>query len=319
MLLISSVNAQLENLVTAFSTYQIPAAECVGIQHESGSRIFIPSNAFNLNGFNKPDSLTLFYKEFFTTLDFLANNLDMHFKNTFIASGGMFELYVKLNDEIVPLNNNKEIRVEFIKKNDIAVFDEFAYDDLNKAWDKNTNYTDEEVVDDWNSNPCMEDGRIDTTTVIDLITLLPVQKIVAEECDFNTLFQTMNVPHYGLFNYDYLLNFEEAVPIAVNFRIKEVNKKMSINLPSEDKIYVVYDDINSLIYYDKDDFKENFRLLPNKTFKIFHLNENGKVATWKMPDDFNLEDLRNTEYTFELISSRKTVESLDELKDFTGI
>lgn len=300
-----NLNAQFENLETAFTTYKIPPKDCVGIQHFSGSRIFIPESAFNLKNVNNGDSLTLYYREFFDPIDFLVNKLDLHYQNSFMISGGMFELFVKLENKIVPLNMFKEIRVEFIKKNDEPLFNNFKYNQ-DSGWDKLTDYNEDVDTDDWGNNT----NSIDTVWQINPITFIDEQVIIFSGPD-NPLFQTMSITSYGLFNYDYIIKDKNAIPLIVDF---ELNNTKYIST-----VFVIYENMNSLIYYSQSDFKENFRLLSDKSFSIFAISNNNKIAKWNQPDDFNLIALKDKNYTFKLTETKQVFKTLEDLKTLVEI
>ena len=296
---VTLLQAQLSHLETDFSTYKIPAKECVGVQHYSGSRIFIPENAFALE--SNTDSVTLYYREFYTPIDFLTNNLDLHFEDGFLESGGMFEIYVKDKDEILTINTGKNIRVEMVKEHDIRALDKWYYDEEAKAWDRNTNFSDS--IDE---SLTWSDAQFNTD---DSFILIDPDEGDAEIMYLqNQVFQTMNVSDFGMYNYDRLLKEEDAVPLIVDFKLKDKDT------PIESTIYVTYEDLNTLVYYNTNDFEENFRLLPNKTFTIFTVDAKGYIAKWQQPVEFDLPALKDKFYTFEMEITEKVPASKAELE-----
>jgi hypothetical protein len=295
-------NAQIEALATPFAVYKIPAKDCVGVQHVSGSRIFIPQAAFNVSDFKGVDSLDLYYREFLNPLDFFTNQLDLHYKDGFLESGGMFELFVKYDGELVPLQAGKEIRVEMIKENEIPVLDEFYYDETSQGWDRTTQFSDTELEGFDYSNP----SATDTVIIFDPLSQETMWLISQTGLD-QDLFQTMNIDNYGLYNYDIILEEDGAVPLIASFSFNNQIIKDNVFF------YVVYKDLNTLIYYSPYDLANNFRILPDKEFKIFTVSKDGNLLSWEKPQDFDLQKVKNQNYTFSLSLKAEALNSKENL------
>ncbi|AZQ65092.1 hypothetical protein EI427_23025 [Flammeovirga pectinis] len=177
------------------------------------------------------------YKDYY---DMLFADIPMHDSNGNYISGGMFDITFKSNN--IPLKFIKEVTVEYVAdETDYAVYKGYQLDKVNNTWNELNvpvlNYATNVASDaaDWGSSP------ISTTPEI-------VEGWDDEDCwcgeeadGLIAVAKTLGIKSNGLYNYDYIIDNEDFVPLLV---------KVSTEIK---RIYVHYKGLNTLLYYDVED------------------------------------------------------------------
>ncbi len=318
-----------------FTTFNATPHDCNALQFKSGSRIYVPENAFVYsNGKLCTEPVQIKYREIHTTLDMVMHNTSMKFKDASgkivnLESGGMFEIYAFSNGEELKLAKDKTIQVRFASQNEIEGLEGYFFNTSTNLWEKLSDpvinigiQTNNGNTDDlWGSGPpvSFEQDEFSEWDVDDW----------CDDCDSEwdewggwgdfvesqpEIFKAMNIEEMGLYNYDRILEEEDRIPIMANFKIK--------GMPSDlNKIYVAYEGINSVLYFYKEEWKDKFALLPRSDYKIFAVDKEGRVAVFSEEDKakLNIALLNGKSHTFELELDPTIPTSKQEMASITGL
>lgn len=105
---VADIYSKLEQEPQSFNIY--PSKENI-LKCEQGTKILIPSNAFQIpNGVN-PDSITLDVKEFYNSGSMITENLSTSSDNRILETGGMLHIDAKYKNERLTLNKGKTITI----------------------------------------------------------------------------------------------------------------------------------------------------------------------------------------------------------------
>lgn len=317
------ISTALENI--PFTEYLYRNKDCFSIKHTSGSLIFIPENAFvpAVSG-----AITIKYRELHSKVDMLQAGIEMfcevNGKRRMLESAGMFEIYAESAGKQLELAPGKTIQVRMQCKQNLPDLESFVYDKAKKSWDKtgtpvmnfsykkNSNSKDNPAV--WgstsrNSPPVIMKDSIGEPIWDSVGNMGLVGGILDGSYDPlpDAIINGMNIKKMGLYNYDRLYHDEKAIPIFASFKLSsgEVVKEA----------FVAYKDINSLIHYYEDDFKERFVLLPVKGISIFCILKDSSIAIMdqKMLDELDIPSLKGKEYEFILVKQPAKPKSSNEL------
>ena len=118
------INPQIDNIVT----------------YPSGTKIFIPANAFvDKNGDSIKSSVTLNYREFRDPVDFLVSGIPMKYDTggvvTNFESAGMFELTASANATEIKLAPDKKIDMNFASTSKDSTYNFYAFNDNTGNWE----------------------------------------------------------------------------------------------------------------------------------------------------------------------------------------
>lgn len=321
---------------TPFTDYKFDAKECKVIKHNK-SRILIPSYTFYLDGKLYEGEVNLKYREFTDQLDIVLNNIPMNYaandKTHVLESGGMFELYAYGNGKLLTFGKDKKVSVQFASKFDIAGGELYKLNTATKNWEKKTlfaNVPDGNIQlpankqDMWNDNLWQDEPGQSDETMIDtskdlsgkfaIISVISNTSLVSSEEMRDQAFKTMNVDEMGFYNCDKILN-EETIPLAVEFKLDELNKTLN------SVVYVVYKNRNAVLTYYPEQLKTDFKLLANETFTIFSVAKDGKIAVVDKSflDAFDVTKFKNKKVAMPMKVIKKSVSSKQELALLTGL
>lgn len=321
---------QLKNI--PFTKYRIDQQQCHGLLYKSGSRIYIQEKAFiTSDGKVCSSEIIIKYRELYNPLDMIVSGIPMDFedekgKHT-LESGGMFEIYAECGGKSLKLAKNKKIQVRFAVYENIEGLDVFIFDKKSRKWRKiNNTVTDFGAqtgnnkgrdlwgtpspppfrqLDKWNEEEFWGDDDWEGDEISDW------EEYIEKETQ---IFKSMDIDQMGLYNYDRILKENDRIPIIANFKLKNIEGEIN-------KIYVVYEGINSVLYYYKNDWKETFALLPRSDYKIFAIGSDGRVALFTETDKkkIDLKQLKNKSYTFELELQQNAPQTRAELASITGL
>jgi len=299
-----------------FKSYTYSPDECTRLQHTSGTQIFIPKNAFNIDSV----SVTLKYREMRNPLDMLIHQINMttNFigQEFYLISQGMFEIYALAGKDTLKLNENNAIQVRFSQQmNKLASRTEgYKYDFEKQNWELKTQQINLTGVSDrdsvlWGSSPVSEQMTEDESELWGSFD--------GDQdcwCNFdqgvdslrNEAFQSMDIDEFGLYNYDFILqDAGKRIPIAASFK-KENGK--SINT----KIYVVYEDFNTIYNFPPYDWENNF-FLYKKAFSLFTIDEDGTIYRLISNPDLNSINNGKKQFILEFQGKPKSRKALAEL------
>ncbi len=322
---------QIKNV--PFTSYDLNQQQCNGLLHKSGSRIYVPENAFVLpNGQKCGNNITIKYRELRTTLDMVISHTPMIYedasgKDHTLESGGMFEVYAECNGKELKLNKGKKIQIRFAMDKMMKNLGGFLFDKKKKKWKKINNA----IVDYGVETNAKDVEKFWGSPAPPAFEQFSQEDEWGEEAFFDAefnefggwddfveqkpeIFKGMDIDEMGLYNYDRILKEEDRIPILANFKLRGIEGKVN-------KIFVAYTGINSVLYFFESDWKTSFALLPRSDYKIFAVAADGRVAILTDEDKakINLESLRDKEYTFELELQDYAPESKRELADATGL
>lgn len=116
--------------------YKINTAKKQTIQYKSGTKIYIPENAFvDKNGTPIKGTVDLSYIEYRNPVDFALSNISMNIsENEFFNSSGMFKILASKNGEEVFLDKNKKIDFDFKITQNIPNLNFYEYNSATKKW-----------------------------------------------------------------------------------------------------------------------------------------------------------------------------------------
>ena len=249
--------------------------------HHSGSLIYIPSKAFAVD-ISKVDSVTILYREVRTPTQMLIHNINMITqlmgKTFYLESNGMFEIYCLNDKDTVQVHEDRSIvvRLAIASKELDVTMEGFRYNKENQNWDSYTNriqnlFLNDKDDDLWGS------GIVQTNTE-NVEILEPgwddewvIDPAWARQDSLRNLaFQTMEIFDFGLYNYDRIINGEEFVPYVPQF----VNQD---NEPIKTDVYVVYEGLNTVIYFNEYNWAKDFTLIKNRKYSMFTVDEDGSI------------------------------------------
>lgn len=296
-------SAQLQIPETPFMLFRFSSDQCQGLVHAGGSRIYVPEGAFMYKKDKSAYSgiVILKYREYHDRWDFVSNELSLNSPHGFLESAGMFEVRAETpEEEELELRDGKKIQVRFADPKPIDNVASWFWDEQKKQWlkqsfkpsDVSNKQADES--DKWGKAPAPDLDVEEAEWMDGWGDDFPEYSKHETE-----VFKAMDIDKMGLHNYDILLDQAEAVPVLANFEISNAADS------SFSKIYVVYEESNSVVYYylNKKSQAENFRLL-NEPYKIFCIFRDGSVAKLPDPGRINGNELlavKGKAHTFKLV------------------
>ena len=313
-LFLSFVHAQgvNEKFKTPFTNYKVDNSTCTMITHPTGSKIFIQENAFG-DGNQK---IEIRYREFTSPLDMLVNEIPMttteNGKTYQLASGGMFEIKAFNGDKELELLKDKKIEVQLAIANPSKKMNKmkaFKMPDSFDGWNiqsyevKNHSVGNDDQL--WGSssisnfeeeNEPLEGDWDDWGAEFD-------EEWRKQDSIRKVAFQAMEIDQMGFYNYDYKIEDVDFVSVVAHFSI---NQKAT-----ENTIYVVYDDLNTVFYYPKFTWRNDFKIIRGKSYKMFSIDKNGQIAYLNVKP--NLNEIKDRSYTFNLVEEQKVPQSKEEL------
>lgn len=300
--------------------FEMKGNECKIFVTKGNSRIIVPAYCFTQNGKIYTGKLKIKFKEYKDQADFILGGLDLRYdingKFSYLQSGGMFEIYITTNNKIakeLDFATNKKVIVKFAidPDFDVAGLEPFYFDRKTEKWIKQTRFGIDErsniPVNDNNSELWQDDPRIISNNdggnyfdgdndcyyisvadinnpgnFVDSLICPGTYSILDNSynqylCD--QAFKTMQIDKMGLFNYDKIFDEYKTIPLFVNLKTKD-GKKLEIS----DRLFVVYKNSNSVIYYYKHEIDSNFKLIPRNDIVIFIYGSDGTI--YKVPDSF---------------------------------
>ncbi|MDW3192033.1 MAG: hypothetical protein R8G66_06705 [Cytophagales bacterium] len=301
----------LDSFRTPFERYPMATQNCEKIITESGSLIYFEKDGFPAG----IDSVTITYREFFSTADMIIHDIAMHtrtFGDPFqLASTGMFEIYALNGEDTIPFDPSKRM----------AIFLASAPGQLRKQV---APYKYDHNAGEWKSSP----GQIAQRSIAEDDDLWGSSSVSFEEGDgvfFDAFdgeggdweedqrrrieaFQVMNISSFGLHNYDYLID-------GVERRLLQPNFVTNTGVPVVSQIYVVYEAFNSVYYFPTYTWESEFSLLVNQEFNLFTIDTSGMI--WKFTDsDFTAAELSHgasVTFTLEKTGIPDSKESLTQM------
>lgn len=330
--------------------------ECKIFVTKGNSRLIVPANCFEYNGKIYKGKLTIAYREYKDQADFILGGLDLRYtvngKLRYMQSGGMFEIIVtkenKKGKELL-FAANKTVIVKFAidPDFDVAGLEPFYYDRKTSNWKKITRYGNDDrsnkpVSDNnsdlWQDNPGIiasngdfNDNRDadcyyisvvdknDPTRFIDSLICPGVYSILDNRYNqylTDQAFKTMQIDKMGLYNYDKIFEEDNSIPLFVKLKTKD-GKKLEIT----DKLYVVYKNSNTVLYFNPVDIDSNFKLIPRNDIVLFVYNNDGTI--YKVPDNFwtsiDLKTMRNKTIEIPFEKLKLATISKEQFASVTGI
>ncbi|QSE97245.1 hypothetical protein [Fulvivirga lutea] len=310
---------KLANLKSSFSEYRVSTINCAKIIHHSGSLIYIPSKAFEVD-VNKVDSVSLLYREIRTPVQTAINGYRMTTelmgKTYQLESNGMFEIYCLNGSDTIQVHEDRSIVVRLaMERNEVDVMMEgYKYNSETNHWDSYTNRIQnllltEQDDDLWGSSivetqseaEVFEPGWDDEWFVDPAWARKDSLRQVA--------FQTMEIFDFGLYNYDKIITDEVFVPYVPEF----VNGD---NEPIKSEVYVIYKDLNTVIYFNEYNWKDDFTLIKDREYAMFTIGEEGEI--FKLNDYPTLGE-PESELTFKLELEGPVPNEANELSNLIGM
>ncbi|MDX1629892.1 MAG: hypothetical protein R3345_14390, partial [Fulvivirga sp.] len=281
----------LKALEQPFTKYRVSTTQCTKLKHFTGSVIFVPDNAFALEGENRPDSVDLYYREMHSPLDMVIHDLSMVTQlmgRTFLLqSNGMFEIWAKHASDTIQIHENRSIEVRMAVKptNLDPRMEGFRYDSESNTWASyanrlghlKVNTNDEDL---WGSSPVQ--NTFSTWGDEELLDD-PVER---------EAFQALEIYDFGLYNYDRIIDGEEFVPVKAEFIAKNGS-------PVSSKIFVAYEELNSVIYFYPSQWENQFTLIKGRPYELFAISDQGNIFSLQQYPD--LEAIAGKSHVFQLV------------------
>jgi hypothetical protein len=298
---------QMTNFQKPFSRYSVKPDSCIRIEHTSGSLIFIEANAIITDNM----VVDVLYREYLTPLDMIVHGISMNVniggKRLPLESTGMFEIYAVSGTDTLRFNPDKRMEVRLAGQKALPGVEGYKYDMENGDWDSYTSRIDNIGVqedDELWGNSIVED-EVMVENFDEPFGVAYVEDAVREQA-----FQSMEIDDFGFYNYDRIIEGLEYVFMKPSFIT--ANKK-----DIKSTIYVVYNDINSVFYFDYYTWVDSFFLVKGKDYKLFTIAENGQVFRLDSFPDLSL--VKDTSMTFSLNLQKEIPTSRESLSTLTGI
>ena len=291
----------------AYTSYYL-SNECSVIEHFSGTKIIVPSNAFSCK-----DTVELKFREFRDPYDMVINKITMQVsrdgKKQQLESGGMFDIRAFCGSKEIKLNPGKNIQIRYKCDKHIDDLEVYKMDD-SKEWalynlpiqemsfdyDNNSSTR----VDLWGNESILEQVQTDQEQLVEEEINWEVEMGTNQNIEpifyFDGIYKGINVFELGMYNYDALLAEQDAIPLEAIVEIKGMPDL------SVDNLYVIYDSLNTSYCYSKFDFKTNFAVRSNRKATIFTVLADGLIATFPLAKFLatNWASLRFKKFTFQL-------------------
>jgi hypothetical protein len=356
LLFVFPVFAKSQNIEWQY--FSLKGIECRIFTTKGNSRIIVPANCFSLNGTPYSGEVKIAFKEYKDQADFILGGLNLRYETngvfTNLQSGGMFEINITTGGKAsksLTYTNNKKVTVKFaIDPNfDVAGLEPFYFDNKTGKWIKTTRFgktkegnssISDKPSDLWQDDPRLLDfnnqqnddspGNGDCYTIsvpdpqnpewyIDTVICPDPANILDSKYDnylSSQAFKTMQIDKMGLYNFDKIFNEENTVPMFVKLKTKD-GKPLNLT----EKLYVVYKNSNSVIYYNKTDLDSSFSLIPRNDIKIFTINADGSIS--KVPDSFwvgvNLRLMRGKTLELKFENIKLSTVTKEEFAAATGL
>ncbi len=129
----------LKGIDVAFSSYKVSASRGGVITHPTGSKLIIPSNAFvDANGNRVSGNVDIRYREFRDQADIFLAGVPLQYDSGGVTytfeSAGMMEVAAFVNGQVVYLDKNKPVEVQYASSNPGAQFNLYRFDETIGNW-----------------------------------------------------------------------------------------------------------------------------------------------------------------------------------------
>ncbi|MEO1434918.1 MAG: hypothetical protein AAFV80_05235 [Bacteroidota bacterium] len=137
------IDEPLVNVKPTFASYRFDAYEGGVYEHESGSRLIIPAQAFiNAQGMVVAGNVQMRYREMHDFVDFFLSGIPMQYDSAgtryWLESSGMIEVYVEQNGEALQLDKGKRLEIELVSNlqtnGGTSGFNVYKLDQEDKKW-----------------------------------------------------------------------------------------------------------------------------------------------------------------------------------------
>ncbi|MEM6722975.1 MAG: hypothetical protein AAF598_02995 [Bacteroidota bacterium] len=137
------IDEPLVNVKPRFASYTFDAYQGGVYEHESGSRLIIPGQAFvNAQGMLVAGKVQMRYREMHDFVDFFLSGIPMQYDSSgtryWLESSGMIEVYVEQNGEALQLDQGKRLEIELVSSlqtdGGTNGFNIYKLDTDNKQW-----------------------------------------------------------------------------------------------------------------------------------------------------------------------------------------
>jgi hypothetical protein len=311
-----------------FKTYTVNPDFCRGFQTTTGSFIFIPDNAFEAeDGSMCSEKIIIKYREFHSQTDMFYSRLNMIWddngKRRILESVGMFEIQAWCGSKKLLLKEGKQIQIRMKTRRDLNGLMSFIYNDKKNMW---TSYAAPVVDFSFREKQNNTDSLSywgNSRTVTDNGAVMWDPEMGSEVMVFNEVarrmpegfFKGMNLKNLGIFNYDGVIKDSLAVPMQPELFVRNEAT------PFQAKLYVIYPNRNTLVYYTPEDFKEHFVLLNVKGIKMFTEFTDGSFGLTK-DDEINQLSIaglkgKTVKFIFDKVPGKPKNEK--ELANKTGL
>lgn len=249
LLLVLFTFAHLSSYGITFTSYKIDPRQCHRIITKTGTVIYIPENSFD----GTKGTIEIQYREYQSLEDILSDKISMlhKTKNTtrLLETGGMFEIYALKDGNKISLKPGQAIDVTFAARKDLPNLKVFYYDHSNANWlltDKkyatekgsataiNPNAATSGKPNIFNT-PAEGDGYPEDS--------VSRRKRIEAERLKTAVFRTLSIDKMGLYNYDHIMNEQNALIADVEFKMKGDNK------PFTGVVYCIHSSFNTVTYH----------------------------------------------------------------------
>jgi len=306
-----------------YKIFNYDSRTCNGYQHSSGSLIFIPTDAFELEGGETcAEKITIKYREFHSQMDMFYGGMNMLLnqdgKYRLLESVGMFEIQAWCGNKRLVLKEGKSIQVRMKTRRNLDNLKSFVYDTIKNTWSEyQSRVVDFSYLKDNNKKDSSSVwGPADVNNNADREVNLEIAEMEGYKVQLpEGYFKGMDLKKLGIFNYDGVIKDSLAIPMVPEFFVVQDGSKI------DQKVYVVYETKNTLVYYTPDQFKELFVLLNVKGIRMFTQYKDGSVACLKpgQLDNTDLETFRGKAAIFNLEKQPLKPKSEKELAKATGL
>ncbi|MFQ3576076.1 MAG: hypothetical protein SNJ77_06535 [Cytophagales bacterium] len=334
-LTINQLTKAQPDLSVKFSSFNYKSSNCNSFIYHTGSIIVIPEDAFMTEASVACEGdIIINYREIHHPSQMIGNNLNMFTfdakgKKQLLESSGMFEIEAicKSSNKSLKLKKGKKIDVFFKTFNPIPDVVLWQFSNKSKSWIRKkqsiTDLASNKLANDateWGGEriPVQIEGGSDNFDG-EMIYMTPEEykKYLADQRERvrrdsleREIFKAIQIDEMGLYNCDRIIE-EESIPLIAGFSVPggaEINK-----------IYVVYRQLNTVIYYSLSNDMP-FQLLKTNNIEIIAIDQNSNL--YQVPENqLKLSYLNSNsgkKITFELMN-KGLVQTHQQLALKTGI
>jgi hypothetical protein len=315
-------NAPLAQLAPAYESFTYPATECGTQVFTDGTSVCIPAGALvDGRGQSIDGPITVRYRAVRSPFQMLTAGLNMHAqvngRKVWLESSGMFELRATDHTgQPLQVKPGQRISVRFRTLNPLPDLRFWKYDERAAQWQELPNVL---LLPDSEATglPLAANNQLTEEMLYNGDYMSEEGSDYLDKTWFQfeeyrqRAFQKMGLEGFGWFNCDRIVNPDELpVPIVARVALP-ATEQIDTALAS---LYIVYEELNSLVTVPYTQLRTQFQLLPNKAYKLVLVYGMNKLATQEAqqlpPDEVRARRNQPVTFQFTPVTTAQPVEEL---------